>query len=143
MSASACSGSPPTRALRSMSAGDGRRMRRRIDRDGDDLPADRRRSPRGQRLQVGQHRPGQRQECDHGHTALMRSAARAPLSRGLRVALQSPLRAAREPRPARPNRGGDQAAAASFDHRDPTISSGSVGVIRFPFVSAHWQRGVV
>jgi len=65
-----------------------------------------------------------------GTTALMRSAARIPLSRGLRVALQSPLPVEGEPRPARPSRGGHQAAAASFDHRDPTISSGSVGVIR-------------
>jgi transposase-like protein len=47
-----------------------------------------------------------------------------------RVALQSPLRAEGEPRPARPSGGHDQPAAASFDHRDPVKWSGSVGVIR-------------
>jgi hypothetical protein len=46
------------------------------------------------------------------------------LSRCFRMALQSPLRIAREPRPARPSGGHHQASAAAFNHRDPHNDDG-------------------
>jgi hypothetical protein len=79
-------------------------------------------------FQVGQHRPRQSQERHRRHLPQLRRATCRPLSGGLRVAFQPPLRSGQEPRTASPRRPPNPAETLPLDHG--TRSGGDGRVIK-------------
>jgi hypothetical protein len=87
------------------------------------------RATQGRALQVDQHGSRQHQERDRRHVSLIRPAAHRALSRGLRVALQSPFRSRQKRRASRPRRRANSACALPID-RGGSFLRGDIGVIR-------------